>query len=345
MKIGLKIVWFALVLILGSCSSDDSSEPCSTPGEGNYRKGVFILNEGNFTFGNGSVDFYQPENKTVFSKVFETENGIVPGDVVQSLAIVEETGYLVVNNSQKIEVIDLPNMKVKATITGFNSPRFLLPLDAQRAYVSDLYQDQINIVNLESNTVVGNIPIAGWIESMLLVDGKVWACNKDDKNKIVVIDPAIDKVVDSIALGVDPNDLLADGFGNIWACGSSPAPTYQTWLYKINPNSLQIEESTTFSNNQPFTWLAYNSFSESLLLLSHAIYEIDVTATGAIQAETFLPESNNYSIGIDPTQGDVYIGNAKDFLQEGEVVRLSSTGTELDRFETGIIPGRIVFFE
>lgn len=61
--------------------------------------------------------------------------------------------YIVVNNSGKIEVCNPTNLLRVATITGFTSPRFIVPVSASKAYVSDYISNSISIVNLVNNTV------------------------------------------------------------------------------------------------------------------------------------------------------------------------------------------------
>ena len=59
--------------------------------------------------------------------MFFQTNGTPLGDVVQSITQFNNNAYVVVNNSNKIEVIDITNFSSIATITGFTSPRYFLP--------------------------------------------------------------------------------------------------------------------------------------------------------------------------------------------------------------------------
>ena len=45
--------------------------------------GLFICNEGNFQYGNGTLSYYDPKTKTVQNEVFYRANAMKLGDVVQ----------------------------------------------------------------------------------------------------------------------------------------------------------------------------------------------------------------------------------------------------------------------
>ena len=71
----------------------------------------------------------------------------------------------------KIEVIDVGSFSSLHTITGFNSPRSFLPVSSTKAYVTDLYSNSIQIVNLNSSTITGSILVNGWTEDLIQYDG------------------------------------------------------------------------------------------------------------------------------------------------------------------------------
>ncbi|MEZ4827150.1 MAG: hypothetical protein R3C61_12865 [Bacteroidia bacterium] len=162
---------------------------------------VFILNEGNFLAGNASVDRFDPETKTLSSDVFFSQNQSPLGDVLQSMTIIGDKGYLVVNNSKKIEVVSLADFSKIRTITDFASPRYLLPVSSSEAYVSDLFGGSVSVVNLSSGIIKGSIPIPGWTEEMLMTSGKVFICNLS-REYVYVVDPETDTVTDSVNVGM-----------------------------------------------------------------------------------------------------------------------------------------------
>ena len=61
----------------------------------------------------------------VENNIFSQINSFQLGDVVQSMNIIDEKAYIVVNNSSKIEVANIDSMNSIATIQGLISPRYI----------------------------------------------------------------------------------------------------------------------------------------------------------------------------------------------------------------------------
>jgi hypothetical protein len=50
-----------------------------------------------------------------------------------------------------------------------------------------------------------------------------------------------------------------------------------------------------------------------------------------------------YSLGVDPHNSDVYVGDAIDFVQQGIVYRYNASGAAIDTIWSGIAPGDFFF--
>ena len=50
-------------------------------------RGLFIVNEGMFQYGNATLSYYDPETKTVENEVFHRANAFKLGDVAQYLGM------------------------------------------------------------------------------------------------------------------------------------------------------------------------------------------------------------------------------------------------------------------
>jgi hypothetical protein len=129
MRLGSVLLAVLALVTVVSCRRDDHFGEV-LPGDPEYRygHGVFIINEGNFGSGNGSVSFFYPDSMSVVNDIFYTANRRPLGDVPLSMNIVAGEGWIVVNNSGRVEVVDLSDFTSKATVGGLTSPRFLLPV-------------------------------------------------------------------------------------------------------------------------------------------------------------------------------------------------------------------------
>ena len=101
----LKISLFVSAILFGLTSCNDNDDPTPLP-KGDYEKGFFISNEGNFGTPNASITFMAKDMLQPSHNVYSSINNHALGDVLQSLTFNDDYAYLVVNNSNKIEVVD-----------------------------------------------------------------------------------------------------------------------------------------------------------------------------------------------------------------------------------------------
>ncbi len=103
MKISHYFYAFIILTVLASCEKINPDEIVDT----GFLHGAFITNEGGYGNSNGSVSYLDQDSLIIHNNIFHQLNGRPLGDVVQSISIHENRAYIVVNNSQKVEVIDL----------------------------------------------------------------------------------------------------------------------------------------------------------------------------------------------------------------------------------------------
>ena len=175
--------------------------------------GLFITNEGNFQYGNASLSYYDPETKQVQNEVFFRANGMKLGDVAQSMTIYDNKGWVVVNNSHVIFAIDLNTFKEVGRITGFTSPRYIHFLSDEKAYVTQIWDPRIYIVNPKTYQITGYVETdmdfeTGSTEQMVQYDKYVFTNCWSYQNRILVIDTETDKVCDQITVVIQPTSLV-----------------------------------------------------------------------------------------------------------------------------------------
>ena len=171
-KINFLIIILSAGLLM-SCQNDSINPNIPI---GLYDNGYFVTNEGNFGTGNGSVSFID-ESGLVSNNVFEQTNSFSLGDVVQSMQIINDNAYIVVNNSSKIEVANIDSMTYIATINGLTSPRYILQVSQEKAYVSDWGIGGLHVIDLNTNSTISTINTGQGPEKMLLKGNKAYVCN------------------------------------------------------------------------------------------------------------------------------------------------------------------------
>src|SRR5688572_27698030 len=92
--------------------------------KGEFDNKVFVINEGNYLDADGTVSAIDPRSGVVVHDIFGSVNeGRALGDVVQAMTIHEDKAYIVVNNSNKIEVVNANTFESISVIDDLSLPR------------------------------------------------------------------------------------------------------------------------------------------------------------------------------------------------------------------------------
>lgn len=331
------ITIFCIALWVLSCGPGPEPE---VPFMG-FTDGVLVINEGNFQQGNASVDFI---GDPVQQSVFATVNERPLGDVAQSFTRVGERGYIVVNNSGKIEVVRLPGLESECTISGLGSPRYMTVVGNNKAYVSDLYCDCIHVLDLGGCQKTGTIPTGGWTEQMYVQDTLAYV-TQTGTDQLLLIHVQTDVLLDSMEVGREPNSLVRDRDGKLWVLGSGGLQETQAQLVRVNMTDRTVEARFTFAD------LAASPEELHISPAGNVLYYLDqgklwsmAIADTTLPASPFVPAGSNnfYGLGVDPS-GDIWVSDAGDFVQQGRVFRYSSTGNLEGSWPVGVIPGAFAF--
>jgi YVTN family beta-propeller protein len=324
-------------LLLASCIKDKPNVTQGPEVQLSNNKKVYVVNEGNFMAGNSSVSLYDPGSSQVIEKFYQDQNNGSPlGDVAQSLLHHNSSYYIVVNNSSKIVVCD-EQFKIKTVITGFNSPRYIFPVSNSKAYVSDLYSNSIQILNLNSGSITAGIPCAGWTERMVMVYNKVFVTNLK-RDFLYVINAVNDSKSDSINVGPGAGNIIVDKNDKIWvlSAGSQTAGVAPS-LKKIDPVTQQVETSFSFASTDSPGNLCFNRTRDTLYFLNGGVFRFPITHT-VLPSSPVIPKGNRtyYGLGINPNDFTLYASDALDYIQRSNVYIFDMNGNEKSFFKTGI---------
>jgi hypothetical protein len=342
-----------LYLILLVAFSACETQPVITPEYPvilNPKGGLFILNEGNFQFGNATLDYYDFITQKLSSNAFETNNNRKLGDVLQSFIHYGEKGYLVVNNSQKIEVINMNTLASEATITGFVSPRYMVVTDFQKAYVSEYYNGGIKVVDLSTNQIINTIPILGNCDELIIHKGKLYV-TVSNKKLLYVINTQSDVVMDSIDVAYGPSSLRIDKNNDLWVLSSGRTIMGGGFengaLQKINmevDTIVNMQYITRQSDHGPIK-LRCNAKKDVLYWINKSIYKHSINEN-VVSSNPWIPSfnSNFWALNYDSLTDELYVGDAIDFVQRSTVNRYDETATLRGTFKAGIITGDFYFY-
>ena len=348
----LHFILLLLLSLFSACMKDDKWVQDHLQ-QGNIQipeGGLFVVNEGNFMYGNATLSCYDTLKKVVQNDLFYKVNGLPLGDVAESMTIWKSSGYVVVNNSGKIYVIDIRSGKYTGKITGLTSPRFIHFVNDQKAYVTDLYAGKISILNPATHLITGFIPCPSHpsTEEMVQFGNLLFVtCWSGDKT-VLVIDTDKDQIIAEIATGDQPCGIVTDRYSKIWVlCQSTPANNSGSLaiLQRIDPVSKTIEKSFSFVAGAKPVKLTIDGKGENIFyLLGNEVLKMPVLTVRLPDKPYITLQSKLlYGLGIDPVNGNIYVSDALDYQQQGLISRFSVSGMLIGTFKTGIIPGRFCF--
>lgn len=351
-RLFLSSVFSALALFFTACDPD----PAPATPKGEYEKGVFILNEGAFRAGNSSVSFYNRDTKAVAPDIFTNVNNRPLGDVAQSMTQHNDQLFIVVNNSNKIEIVDANTFASIHSIGNLALPRFMAVAN-NKGYVSEWVSfssnGRIAVIDLNSHTVTKTIPVGKLPENLLVVNNKLYVANSSD-NSVSVINTNTDVVETTLTIADSPNSLVADANNKIWIlAGGKKAynPDFSVDannstpgnLIRLNPTNNTAELTLPFASRTSSPGKLKINGAKNKLYYQYGgkIYQLDITAS-ALPATPFINRSF-YGLGIDPTNNIIYGGDAGFFTANGKVIRYNTNGSAIDSFTVGIAPNSFHF--
>lgn len=351
-KFILKTLFFVSALsalLLVSCEKTED-EPSITA---NNLKGMFVVCEGIFGQANGDISFYNSESDEMVKSLFFSVNGVAPGDVVQAFEIVDTLGFIVVNNSQKVAVVNMKDFKVVKTIDGFSYPRSIVRADEKTVYVSngngfsDNYICSISLTTLEKTA---SLPVSTGPEKLINVNSKVYAAIaggfNNDGNTVIEIDPSSFTVVNTFTVSSIPVDIVADNNNNIWAyCKGVPDYTnYPEVTYsdagisRINTTTKTVDTFPIDNMSSPgINNIAASKDGGTIYFLNDALYSMSANATALPSSK--VVDQYFYGVDVDPKTGNIVCLDATD----NKAVVYTPTGSKQTEFETAKFPNSVIF--
>lgn len=332
-------------------------KPNEEPEEFSVGTGLFILNEGTFTYANSSLSFYDFDKDEVSNNLFFRVNEAPIGDVGQSLTKIGDDLYIVVNNSKYIYKVNAKTIKYKAKIEGFNSPRQMLPVNDDKAYVSDIESPGFWTMDMHTYEI-NFVETGSATEAMVQVGNEVFVSNWSNyyvptgsNNSIQVIDTGTDALVETIEVAQEPNAMVVDKNNHIWvSCSGGYMEPQDPAIICIDAAThLVIKRFDLASGVDYPSGLAIDGAGENVFFMNGgygtlSIYKMSVDAAELPVTPLITAEGRVfYNLKVNPQNGDIYVTDAKNYVQNGDLLRYSADGTLLGTFALGIIPSYMLF--
>jgi hypothetical protein len=341
------LIGISVSLTLIGCVRDPASVVVEPPTPS--AKGVYILNEGIFGQGNSTLSYYDLDSSKIYNDVFFAVNNKQLGDVGNSITIRGTLAYIVVNNSHKIEIIDITtNVNVGTMSVGSGrSPRQMAFMNDSVAFVTNLYDDSVLKLDLKRMVTGTRIPVGPNPEGIAIASGKAFVANSGlgSGRTLSVIDLGSLTVTNTVTIGDNPASVQTTAQGMVYAlCGGSygdfanPNDDTPAKIVVIDPITERIVDSLVIGGHA-FT-MAIGADGKGYIPATTGVFAIN-TRTNSVVGQ-FLPGSF-YGVGIEAVSGDVYLSDPKNYTQPGTVFIYSKDGQIRKQFDAGVIPGSFAF--
>ncbi|MEZ0538676.1 YncE family protein [Fibrella arboris] len=329
-----------------------------------YEQGVVVLETGQSGKSNSSVSFITPDRRAI-PTIFSTVNDRNLGDYLRSYTEIDGKGYLVVTNSDKVEVVENSTFRSIVIIDkNVERCRYMVAAPPQDGYFLKGYVSYwggktmapgIAIVSLTDRKVINHITVGAGPEQMAVVGDQLFVANSggaDIGNTVSVINTTTDQVVTSIPVGDVPTSIQYNPEKGILyvLCSGKPARlnangTTTAELVQINPVTRQVI-SRLIIGGRPIAGnpsnLLYSPTNQSFyFLLKGAVYSFPATASSISIDKPFINQSFT-GFGVDPA-GILYGGIARDSTTTGFVKRFHSSGSRIDSVAVGYVPSGFYF--
>lgn len=350
-----KLVLIALVssVFFVSCTNDNDDKDVPL---GNYDNGALILNQGGFGKGNASVSYLSDDFITQQNNIFSLVNPTITlGDTGQDIGFNGDLAFIVLNVSNKIEVVNRYTMKQVATIsTGLDNPRYIA-FSNGKGFVTNWgdggnsADDYVAVVNL-SNYSITKIAVAEGPERIVADNNKLYVAHKGGYgfgSTISVINATTNVVSTTIKVGDVPNSLEMSNGSLYVICEGKPSysgtETAGSFM-KLNVSNNTVSSTINFPvKSHPANLDIVNS--DVFYTVDSAIFKSTLSATALPATPLFTTTAQGvygvYSFAVHNTK--IYVGDAGDYKSNGKIYIYSSTGALEKEYTVGVIPAGFYF--
>lgn len=353
MKSILKKSMLALIVVLTVVSCRPRPED-DDPLFGN---GVLVLSEGMYGSNGAVLSYYDIDSNAVTYDIFNDINGRSLGDLANDMQLYGAKLYIVVNNSNTVEVVDINNGKSLSRISlvdkdGVGMMPRRIAFNEGKAYVCCYNGEVVRIdttsLRVEATAQAGKSP-----EALCISNGKLFVSNSGGldypnyDSTISVIDLSTFTEVEKIVVRLNPGRMGVDSYGNVYVLSVG---NYYDSINPIGPciqkisatdNQLVATYEVAASNFTIYNDMAY-AYGMDNTTYAWWFKKIDLLTGSESEINTAGTNfSYPYAINVD-ADGNVYIGDAGYFTSNGDVYCFGSNGTRKYSFEAGVGPNTIL---
>ncbi|OPC06456.1 hypothetical protein BAS09_02425 [Elizabethkingia ursingii] len=368
------LAYLLFIVFLASCRGDQyiiqKETEEVTPPQKTEIKGFYLLNEGNMNSNKATLDYFDYTKGTYSRNIYAEANPNVVkelGDVGNDIKIYGNKMYVVVNASNKVEVLDAKTVKKIKSITVENGRS--LAFANGKAYVSS-YAGPISVdpkaplgkvmeidtisLSVTREAIVGYQP-----EEMAVVKNKLYVANSGGyrvpnyDRTVSVIDLANFKETTKYDVAINLNKLKVDANGDLYVTSRGDYQTVSSNLFIVDSQTGTIKKTFnipvgnfTIVNDKLYYLSNAFNYNTKTTVKSYGI--IDLKTKEIISKKLFSSEYETmietpYGIAVNPITEDLYITDAGNYVSTGRLYCFDKNGNFKWKTDGGNIPAHFAF--
>ncbi len=308
---------------------------------------TYILCEGNYNSTNASL--WQLTGTTQLTGPVHWDFSSNPlGDVGQNLKVYQDKLFIVMNNSNSLEVMSLDGgATYERTIAlTYAGPRDIAFID-DHAYITCWYLPGILALDLNTWQIDDTIAINGLPDNIIAADGRLYtsiAMNTDwsSADKVIALDSTagVFAPADTFTVITGPNQLLMNGDKLLVLSTYYDA----SWNTYTGTSCIDLAEDTVYMKDLGLT----TNYCDDITLINGQVYRsynggvAPLTDSLTINsAKTIGNYTGVYSMAFNGTY--IFMG-LSDYNAPDQVVILDTLGSEVTTLNVGVCPGSYSFY-
>jgi hypothetical protein len=328
-----RLIPLLLLAMLAGCKKDKNSHPSNPfpiqPGEG-----VFPLVQANPS----RAEYIRLADGKVFPNIYRNLNGKEMGDFLTDGVIFNDRIYLVLKDSDRIEVVSIKDFKPLGTIGPIHQPNNILVLPSGKAYIS-LQSKHLYRVDLPNLAVIDSIELEGSAASyeMALLEGTLYV---GSSAKIYLVDTTTNTNIGSFSIPVSGriSCMVVDAEGKLWTY--SPIAGRLLRL-NISPAACEIEKNFAVQNgsfwSHPRPLLQIDTSGQTLYFQNKDLFRMSIHDTSFPSVPIVqIPFGGQYlnGFGINPHNNRLFtstiLRNSRPY--KSQIVHRDEFGVEIEQF-------------
>ncbi|MDR2206195.1 MAG: hypothetical protein LBE36_08595 [Flavobacteriaceae bacterium] len=340
MKIRKFLTWtIASAMLLNVACKDDET---ISSRRGFYGNGILISNEGKYLTPNASVTFISEDLNYLEQNIYGTGNPENLGDVLQNIGFNGNLAYLVLNNSNKITIVDRFTFQKTGQITDeINQPKFIA-FSTNYIYVTNDEvggEKYVSVYNLADFSFVKKLEMPDVADRIVEAGGNIFVQNASFGfgNKISAISTSDNTVLFEISVPNGQIQKTISENGSLYAIASD-AVLADSYIYQISPTDGNILKTITLSGISNAMNLCIDG-GNFYFTSGMKIYEMNMNATEIpVNPIVTASESQEFSglFGFNVIGGKIFTSDANGFTADSKITVYNTSGSVIKIFNAGI---------